>query len=364
MDDDLHVMAKKHLLAAVYGASLVVVFIAYRRLHNRNRNNAPTRDMMLHRQQVREEMMHNLITSGKCRQLIRMSENAFKTLCQKLQRDASLRPTQRLPHRSTLITFTPHVYANMVEELSLYKPDIKKENLQNRLKTLKGNFAQYYDIFRGTSLSGFSWNPVTKLMDAEEEVWEALIKNKPEASKWRKKPMNHYDELFELFAKDRANGDAAETAKERNNRMKTNEQRVETIDEIDQLLETNEIVLEQINHGDSRVTSQVKPTNVNTSKNKKRKLEEDADFTSKIMISFNNLADAIKESNKVMANSRPHVYSEGEIYNELELLGLEQDDIPPAYLFLVNRPDKMRALMGCPRDMRVNVLAIMMDTTE
>ncbi|PWA44630.1 myb/SANT-like domain-containing protein [Artemisia annua] len=364
MDDDLHVMAKKHLLAAVYGASLVVVFIAYRRLHNRNRNNAPTRDMMLHRQQVREEMMHNLITSGKCRQLIRMSENAFKTLCQKLQRDAGLRPTQRmtveeqvarflhivgndlrnrfaswcyrrsgsatsLPHRSTLITFTPHVYANMVEELSLYKPDIKKENLQNRLKTLKGNFAQYYDIFR-------------------EEVWEALIKNKPEASKWRKKPMNHYDELFELFAKDRANADAAETAKERNNRMKNNEQRVETIDEIPTL----------------RNQRDLKPTNVNTSKNKKRKLEEDADFTSKIMISFNNLADAIKESNKVMANSRPHVYSEGEIYNELELLGLEQDDIPPAYLFLVNRPDKMRALMGCPRDMRVNVLAIMMDTTE
>ena len=75
-------------------------------------------------------------------------------------------------------TFTSQAYANMVEELSSYKPDIKKENLQNRLKTLKGNFAQYYDIFRGTSLSDFSLNPVTKLMDAEEEVWEALIKVK------------------------------------------------------------------------------------------------------------------------------------------------------------------------------------------
>lgn len=92
--------------------------------------------------------------------------------------------------------------------------------------------------------------------------------------------MNHYDELFELFAKDRANGDASGTAKERNNRMRNNEQIVETIDEIDQLLETNEIVLEQTNRGDDiRVTSQVKPPNANTSKNKKRKLEEDNDFT-------------------------------------------------------------------------------------
>ena len=70
-----------------------------------------------------------------------------------------------------------------------------------------------------------------------------LKQDKPEASKWRKKPMHHYDELFELFAKDRANGDSSGTAKEKNNRMRNNEQRVETIDEIDRLLETNEIVL-------------------------------------------------------------------------------------------------------------------------
>ncbi|GKA35234.1 putative nuclease HARBI1 [Tanacetum coccineum] len=40
-------------------------------------------------------MLHDLSTSGRCRDLIRMSENAFKTLCQKLESDGSLRPTQR-----------------------------------------------------------------------------------------------------------------------------------------------------------------------------------------------------------------------------------------------------------------------------
>ena len=111
MDDDLYVMAKKHQLAAIYAASLVVVFIVYRRLHNRNHYNARTRDMMLHRQKVREEIMHNLRTSGKCRQLIRMSENAFKTLCQKLQSDAGLRPTQRMTFEEQVARFL-HIVGN------------------------------------------------------------------------------------------------------------------------------------------------------------------------------------------------------------------------------------------------------------
>ncbi|PWA91949.1 harbinger transposase-derived nuclease domain-containing protein [Artemisia annua] len=287
MDDDLYVMAKKHLLVTVYGASLVVVFIAYRRLHNRNRDNAPTRDMMLHRQQVREDMMHNLITSGKCRQLIRMSENAFKTLCQKLQSDVGLRPTQRITveeqvarflhvvgndfrnhfaswcyrrsgsatsrhfHRGfdTIISLEDHYIQQPTGKFYLVDGGLPHRRIDSKL--LRGILFNIMTYFEVLSLSGFSWNPVPKLMDAKEEVWEALIKfayfslshtliglkyNKPEASKWRKKPMNHYNELFELFAKDRANGDAAETAKERNNRMKNNEQRVETIDEIDQLL--------------------------------------------------------------------------------------------------------------------------------
>ena len=86
MDDDLYVISKQQRLAAVNITSPVVVLIAYRRLHNKNYDNASTRDMMLHRQQVREEIMHALIPSGTCHQLTRMSENAFKKLWQKLQR--------------------------------------------------------------------------------------------------------------------------------------------------------------------------------------------------------------------------------------------------------------------------------------
>ncbi|PWA63734.1 hypothetical protein CTI12_AA227060 [Artemisia annua] len=187
---------------------------------------------------------------------------------------------------------------------------------------------------------------------------------KPDAAKLRKQPILHYNELVELFGKDRATGEASETAKERKKRMEQDEQQVETIDEIDQLLETNEISLENFTTGDNaHVTPQVQLTNTLPSKSKKRKFEEDA-FTSKIMSSLNNLADAIDRTTKVMERSRPHVYSEVEIYQELELMGVKREDISRAYLFLVGNPEKTRALFGVPLDMRMDILATMMDGNE
>ncbi|GJR25997.1 putative nuclease HARBI1 [Tanacetum coccineum] len=90
MDDNVIHMVRTQHLAAIHAACLVLVLIAHRRFTNRNSINVPTRDSMLHRQEVREEMLHDLLTSGKCRQLICMSENAFKILCQKLQSEGGL----------------------------------------------------------------------------------------------------------------------------------------------------------------------------------------------------------------------------------------------------------------------------------
>ncbi|PWA80098.1 myb/SANT-like domain-containing protein [Artemisia annua] len=201
-------------------------------------------------------------------------------------------------------SFTSHAYANIVEELSKsLKLEIKKVHLQNRLKTLKAHFSQYNDIFRGVSLSGFSWDPITKLMNAEDEVWEALIKENPEAAKLRTKPIRHYNEMLELFAKDRATGEGSLTAKERNNRMKQNEQTTETVDELDetdQLFENNDIGSENFNnYDDVHVTSEVKAPSKITPKSKKRKLEEEDVFISKITSSLDNISSAIDRSTKV-----------------------------------------------------------------
>lgn len=71
-------------------------------------------------------------------------------------------------------TFTTSAYNNVLkicqEEL---KYPFDKDHLKNRIKTLKSNFNGIHDLFKG--LSGFAWNPTTKLFEAEPEVWNALI---------------------------------------------------------------------------------------------------------------------------------------------------------------------------------------------
>ena len=70
--------------------------------------------------------------------------------------------------------FSTFAYANMVKELNEKLPTIvfTKQNLKNRLKTLKKDFNICYDIFKGNSR--FAWSPIPKLWSAEPEVWKEL----------------------------------------------------------------------------------------------------------------------------------------------------------------------------------------------
>ena len=66
-------------------------------------------------------------------------------------------------------------YENMVNELheKIGMP-IEKGHLKNRIKTLKHNFYECYDLFKGRS--GFAWSPDTKMWTAKPELWKALEK--------------------------------------------------------------------------------------------------------------------------------------------------------------------------------------------
>ncbi|XLT13868.1 hypothetical protein HN51_059558, partial [Arachis hypogaea] len=70
-------------------------------------------------------------------------------------------------------TFITSTYDNFFATLKAsFGNHLHKDNLKNRLKTLKDHFGVCYDLFH--NLSGFSWNPDTKLFTAE--VWADLIK--------------------------------------------------------------------------------------------------------------------------------------------------------------------------------------------
>nr|KAJ0199524.1 hypothetical protein LSAT_V11C600309230 [Lactuca sativa] len=232
-------------------------------------------------------------------------------------------------------SFTPTAYAQMVEELNNeHQMDITKSHLKNCYKTLKKHFSQWYDLFRGISLSGFSWNSTTQLIEAEEEVWDNLINSKTEAALLRTKKIANFDDMLVLFERDRASCAHAETGKERNDRLNKNEKiQVETIKEVDDLLANNEIHLENeyVDLDDDiqgvipTPFSQGQSSGAKKCKSKKRKFEEEEeeeeeDFNSKIMKSVDNVAGAIREGNVIFDRAYPREYTWDEIYRELELV--------------------------------------------
>nr|KAJ0226680.1 hypothetical protein LSAT_V11C100010150 [Lactuca sativa] len=225
-------------------------------------------------------------------------------------------------------SFTPTAYAQMVEELNTkHQMDITKSHLKNRYKTLKTHFSQWYDLFRGISLGGFSWNQSTQLIEAEEEVWDNLIQSKLEAASLKTKKVANFDDMLVLFAWDRASGAHAETAKERNARLNKNEKI--------QLVANNEVHLENeyVDVDDDIQDS----LGAKKCKSKKWKFEEEEeeeeDLNSKIMKSVDNVATAIREGNIISDRAYPREYTGEEIYRELELVGLEPHELPKALNF-------------------------------
>ncbi|KAI3498482.1 hypothetical protein L1887_34257 [Cichorium endivia] len=82
------------------------------------------------------------------------------------------------------------------------------------------------------------------------------------------------------------------------------------------------------------------------------------------MESIKYVADAIDSSSEVFGSSRARVYTEEEIYNELELMGMTSDDFDDAYLSLVEHPEKTRAVFSYPLHKRMNILRKMMGSRE
>ncbi|KAI9077191.1 hypothetical protein K1719_040849 [Acacia pycnantha] len=55
-------------------------------------------------------------------------------------------------------------------------------HITSRLKTLKRLWQTAYDIIYGPNTSGFGWDPETKLVTADDDVWEKYLKLSDSAS--------------------------------------------------------------------------------------------------------------------------------------------------------------------------------------
>ncbi|KAK1395408.1 hypothetical protein POM88_014464 [Heracleum sosnowskyi] len=106
---------------------------------------------------------------------------------------------------------------NVKREMLMWTPQMDEYFIQAMLTQ------QYHgNRIDGTFTSSAYTNMVNELheklnMDFNHEVWNDLIAAKPDANKWKTKKIYNYNELEELFAKDRATGAADGTAKEKKN---------------------------------------------------------------------------------------------------------------------------------------------------
>ncbi|XP_010274960.1 PREDICTED: L10-interacting MYB domain-containing protein-like [Nelumbo nucifera] len=109
-------------------------------------------------------------------------------------------------------SFKALAYDAAVRAISLaFRVDCTYNNITIHLKTIKKNLSTISNILNS---SGFSWNDLTKTIDAEPKVWAEYIQAHPEAGKFRRKAINNYDQLAIVCGNDQVTGARAFTARE------------------------------------------------------------------------------------------------------------------------------------------------------
>lgn len=173
----------------------------------------------------------------------------------------------------------------------------------------------------------------------------------------------NYFKMAQIWGKDRATGYHAETAKEARERNNS----TTTIHDIDMMVSQNEATLDDFQVHDvddiakeagstpSRARSQ-EPS----SKGKKRPFDGRDDIVANAL---QGVTEVIREGNAILAASLQRVISAESIFAALKDMGFERPMLTKAYNFLVEHPIKTSAFLGCPEEMRKDVLLDLMSSS-
>ncbi|KAJ8435137.1 LOW QUALITY PROTEIN: hypothetical protein Cgig2_018965 [Carnegiea gigantea] len=93
-----------------------------------------------------------------------------------------------------------------LKDLRNLRPDCPNQikKLSHMCRHFKGIHNVVHDMVVGSCTSGFGWDPETKSVVAEKEVWKAYEKSHPRANDWRCKLCPYYENLYIIFGKDLA----------------------------------------------------------------------------------------------------------------------------------------------------------------
>ncbi|XP_060216644.1 uncharacterized protein LOC132644103 [Lycium barbarum] len=221
-------------------------------------------------------------------------------------------------------------------------------------------------------MSGFLWDPITNMWDAEPEVWDQLIQAKPAAAELRTMSIRNYDKLIILYGKDRDTGKHAETGPDMLKRgarknLKRSSTSSLTIDEVDEMISVNVASLENTEeHGQDK---QNQPTNgeptsssyletLTPIRNKKSKHDHLDGMADMLRGGMDNLSNAINR-----LSTMPPIPA-NEIWQMVKEMNLERHLSNKAYIVLCKNADMCRTLMGCPQEDRKILLLTMMSPED
>ncbi|XP_058755036.1 uncharacterized protein LOC131628181 isoform X2 [Vicia villosa] len=262
-------------------------------------------------------------------------------------------------------TYTSKAYSNITNEMAeKFRRSFQKEKVKGRWKLVKKNFHKRYDIFK--NLSGFAWDSNTHRWIAEPEVWKTLIEAKPEAAQWMTKPIPNYDKLSIACGDDRATGGKVINDEDirQNHPLNRASESIET---------SEQVTLESLQEGgnDQDVTSPEVQIPPEPKAKRSKKAQDEAEIEG-IKSALLTIADAFRESTashdkyfkeSVSAYERANIklpIPEADVWKLLQEMQVERHMLTPAYTYLLEYPEKVRALLGLPEDIRKNYLVDLM----
>ncbi|KAL7206161.1 hypothetical protein ACSBR2_018969 [Camellia fascicularis] len=241
---------------------------------------------------------------------------------------------------------------------SSFNLSLSRKHCVNRLETIKKKFRLVQEML---SKSGFSWNPMTKMVECSDQVWTTYVAANPDAKGLRGKKIEMLDELSIVCGNDQATGEWACSGKDANANYskKINDSEDEyshLFDPIDNMvandvgdIEGNEFATQQGN------TSSQKPTlgkrNHRSSKTvtEQSKKSKGAELVAETMVvvatNMARLVDAYEKSK--------HCIDYLELYKAV--MDVEELDINSrmtAFEYWNGDPIKARAFLIYPQDMR------------
>ncbi|XP_073121571.1 uncharacterized protein [Henckelia pumila] len=265
--------------------------------------------------------------------------------------------------------FSQAAYNVAIEAInSKFTMKVNKDNVQNRLKTLKRKMTIALEVFKRGS--GFGWNDITKKIEAPEEVWDELIKVYPDAKHVRNIAIPNFIVLREIFEKDRANGKGAETGKEKTRRWvregkEPSGGESSRIEDIDRLVAQQQVHLETLEDFEEENFDQMSlphsSSTTNISKVGKKKLSKFDEMNER----FDTLNNTISQMAKAMDVNEQNKRRCEEIYTELtKLEGVDEDFVFAASDFLVSNPNAADLFLGIPLHARRRWLNWKMDNSS